>query len=268
MAEQEKRPGRILIVEDEGIVAADIAKCLEDHGFEVAGIAGSADDAIQEALLTCPDLVLMDIRIQGELDGVETAEVLHRRFGPAVVYLTAHGDKDTIERAKKTLPLGFLLKPFKESELITAIEFALEKARSERLERERNRAALQLSEERLRSLMAGMPAGFCVCDNSGEITFYNERAAELWGRSPSIGDPNERFTGAFKLYRADGAPLAHEASPMAEALSKGAALADQEVIFERPDGSRIHHLINAIPVRDERGTIAGVMNTRGAINTR
>src|SRR5690242_10172584 len=113
MTNQRAQPGRILVVEDEGIVATDIERCLEDAGFEVTGVAASAEDALLEASRDCPDLVLMDVRIQGDADGIEAGHELHQRFGLPIVYLTAHGDQDTIERAKKTEPLAFVLKPFK-----------------------------------------------------------------------------------------------------------------------------------------------------------
>src|SRR5215208_7882135 len=128
MTAQSVQRSRILIVEDEGIVAADIVMCLEDGGYEVTGVAASADDAILEASRTCPDLVLMDIRIQGNLDGIEAADLLYNRFGVPVIYLTAHGDPETLERAKKTEPMAFLLKPFRQAELTNAIEIALHKS--------------------------------------------------------------------------------------------------------------------------------------------
>src|SRR5689334_12375395 len=105
--------GRVLIVEDQGVVATDIERCLEDSGFEVTAIATSMKDAIREVIAARPDLILMDIRIKGEADGIEAADYLHRHFGIPVVYLTAHDDRDTIERAKRTEPMAFLLKPFK-----------------------------------------------------------------------------------------------------------------------------------------------------------
>src|SRR5712691_6589801 len=112
--------GRILIVEDQGIVATDIEGCLEDSGFEVTGIATSMEDAIREASNSRPDLVLMDIRIQGEADGIDAAGRLRRDFGLPIIYLTAHDDQDTLARAKRTGPMAFLLKPFKPAALTSA----------------------------------------------------------------------------------------------------------------------------------------------------
>ena len=261
MVKQNRQPGRILVVEDEGIVADDIAKCLEDDGFEVTYIAASAGDAIKAAAADIPDLVLMDIRIQGELDGIETAESLHQRFGCAIAYLTAHGDRDTIERAKKTLPVGFLLKPFKPAELLTMVEFGIAKARADRLQREQHQAALRASEERFRNLVAALPAGVVTCDANGLITSYNDRAVELWERRPPIGDPEVRFGGSWRMCRPDGTALDHSASPMALAIAGGEPVLNVEVVLERRDGSRLTVLMNAVPMRDARGALTGATNT-------
>lgn len=129
---------RILVVEDEGIVAADIEHTLVELGYEVAGACASAEDALHKASQLPVDLVLMDIRIQGALDGVDTAELLRERFGIPVIYLTAHAEPDTVARAARTEPQGYLLKPFKQAELQTSITIALARHRSEAKRRAEN----------------------------------------------------------------------------------------------------------------------------------
>jgi len=121
----------VLIVEDERIVAKDVQQTLADLGYDAFDIASSADEALSKATLRRPDVVLMDIRIAGTLDGIDAAEVLRRRFGVPVVYLTAHTDEATLERAKKTEPYGFLVKPLKVAELRSALEIALYKHAAE-----------------------------------------------------------------------------------------------------------------------------------------
>lgn len=171
------------MVEDEGIVATDIERCLEDAGFEVTGIAASAEDALREASRDCPDLVLMDVRIQGDADGIEAGHELHQRFGLPIVYLTAHGDPDTIERAKKTEPLAFLLKPFKPNELTHVIEFALNRSRAEREVRERERSFL--------SAMQSVGDAVLTADGKGNIRFMNLTAEVLtgWTQEQALGHP-------------------------------------------------------------------------------
>ncbi|MBN1889725.1 MAG: response regulator [Thermoflexales bacterium] len=123
---------RILIVEDEQIVARDLEKRLTALGYSVSAVAASGKGAIQKAAETQPDLVLMDITLRGEMDGVEAAGLIQERFDLPVVYLTAHADETTLQRAKLTGPLGYILKPFQERDLYIGIEIALYKHRLER----------------------------------------------------------------------------------------------------------------------------------------
>jgi diguanylate cyclase (GGDEF)-like protein len=123
------RAHRVLIVEDESIVALDLQLTLEDMGYEVLGIAASADEAIEaiEAAAHVPDLVLMDIRIRGMRDGIETAMLLHERHGLPIVFLTAHSDPATIERAMLAEPYGYIAKPLDYASLRATLAVALQK---------------------------------------------------------------------------------------------------------------------------------------------
>ena len=112
----------ILIVEDEMIVAADLANKLGKLGYKVVGSADSGEESILMARELRPDLVLMDIILAGQMDGVEAAEQIRREFDLPVIFLTAHSDRATLERAKRSEPCGYILKPFEERELATQIE--------------------------------------------------------------------------------------------------------------------------------------------------
>ena len=116
---------KILVVEDENIVALEIKKRLQKLGYIVPGVASTGEDAISKAEGILPDLVLMDIMLKGEIDGINAAGEIRKRFNIPVIYLTAYSDGDTIERAKLTEPYGYILKPFEEDDLRTAIEIAL-----------------------------------------------------------------------------------------------------------------------------------------------
>jgi len=118
---------RILVVEDEAIVATQIMKKLNRIGYRVVGKVSSGEKAIKEVGNKMPDLVLMDIKLEGTMDGVETAEYLHSKFDIPVVYLTAHSDDKIIDRAKTTEPLGYIVKPFEDGDLRSTIEIALYK---------------------------------------------------------------------------------------------------------------------------------------------
>jgi len=115
----------ILIVEDEAIIAKDLQVTLERLGYHVAGTTASGEVAIEMARRHLPDLVLMDIALKGQLDGIEAAAQIREVLGIPAIYLTAYADKATIERAKLTEPRGYLLKPFEEWELYAVVEAAL-----------------------------------------------------------------------------------------------------------------------------------------------
>jgi len=134
--------GRILIVEDEKVVAMDIRTMLKSLGYDVPGIVSSSEKALKKVEETKPDLVLMDIMLGEKRDGIEIAQEIRDRFKIPVVYLTAYADDDTIQRAKKTNPHGYILKPFDEKELSTSIEIALYKSGIERKIREETENAL------------------------------------------------------------------------------------------------------------------------------
>ena len=122
---------KILVVEDEGLLALDLTGRLKRFGYEVTASAASGEEALARAEETVPDLILMDIRIQGPLDGVAVAQAVRLRRDVPVVFLTAHSDIGTVQRALTTEPHGFVLKPFVDRELQIAIEVALNKHRME-----------------------------------------------------------------------------------------------------------------------------------------
>jgi CheY-like chemotaxis protein len=116
---------KILVVEDENIVALEIKKRLQKLGYIVPSVASTGEDAISKVEGILPDLVLMDIMLKGEIDGIDAAGEIRKRFNIPVVYLTAYSDEETLQRAKLTEPYGYILKPFEENDLRTTIEIAL-----------------------------------------------------------------------------------------------------------------------------------------------
>ena len=122
---------KILIVEDEPLVADDIERTVKKLGYQIAGKAVSGKEAIELTETGRPDAVLMDIRIKGEMDGIQTGGILKERFGTALIYLTAHSDIATFERAKITEPYGYVVKPFQEADLRIALGLALYKRSQE-----------------------------------------------------------------------------------------------------------------------------------------
>ncbi len=116
---------KILIVEDEFIEAADLKRRLENLGYSVVGMAGTGEDAIKKAGELYPDLVLMDIMLRGRMNGIEAAKKITELNEIPIIYLTAYFDSKTLEEAKKTSPYGYVIKPFEDMGLRSAIEMAV-----------------------------------------------------------------------------------------------------------------------------------------------
>jgi two-component system cell cycle sensor histidine kinase/response regulator CckA len=165
----------ILVVEDEGVVARDIQRSLIDFGYLVPTTAASASEAIQAASEHCPDLVLMDIRIEGSRDGIETAQILRERFHVPIIYLTAYADSATVARAKVTEPYGYLLKPVKANELRSIVEVALYRHKMDQRLRERERW--------FSTTLHSIADAVVTVDLAGNITFMNPEAETLTGMS-------------------------------------------------------------------------------------
>ncbi len=122
---------KILIVEDESIVAKDIQMCLRKLGYKVVAICSSGEEAILAVTEHVPDLVLMDIMLKGEIGGIEAADQINSKFNIPIIFLTAYADESTLNRAKVTEPHGYIIKPFKEIDLRTTVEVALYKHKKE-----------------------------------------------------------------------------------------------------------------------------------------
>ncbi|WP_448560655.1 response regulator [Trichothermofontia sp.] len=120
----------VLIVEDEAVVAWGIQEILEKQGYRVIGIVASGEEAIQQAIATQPGLIIMDIRIAGAIDGIEAAREIQRQLDIPVVFLTAHTDEVTVDRAMTISPFGYIVKPFSPEQLQTVVDLALMRYRN------------------------------------------------------------------------------------------------------------------------------------------
>ncbi len=164
---------KILIVEDEKIVALDIKNTLLHLGYAVCGIALSGEEVLKQIKETQPALVLMDIVLKGDMDGIEAAEHVRHRSNIPVIYLTAYADQKTWERAKITEPFGYIIKPFEEKELYTAIEMALYKHRME--------SKLKKSEEKYHRLIDRLTDIVFTLDKDGNFTYLSPQFEKLTG---------------------------------------------------------------------------------------
>lgn len=163
----------ILIVEDEAIVALDLRLQLQDLGYQVVGVAGSAVEAVAAVREHRPSLVLMDVRLQGPGDGIEAAEQIRRERPTPLIFLTSHSDAETVQRAARTGPYGYLTKPYQLKELRAGIEVALTKARLELQLREADRW--------FASTLQCVADGVVVTDLEARIRFLNPAAESLTG---------------------------------------------------------------------------------------
>ena len=234
---------RILVVEDETIVAEDIRRTLHNMGYAVPSIACSGEEALKKAEEISPDLVLMDIILQGKIDGVEAAGQITSRFNTPVIYLTAHSDIKTLERAKITEPFGYIIKPFKEKELKMAIEIALFKHGTEEI--------LRASETKYRTLLENIPQKIFHKDiNSTYVSCNNNYVRDLKIMPDEIAGKTDYDFFSRELaekYRADDKRIME--SGKAEDIEEKYVLDGQEVTV---------HTVKT-PIIDDNGNTTGVL---------
>lgn len=232
---------RVLVVEDEAIVAMDISASLRMLGYEVEGPASTGEEAIVLALRTRPDLVLMDIMLRGGMDGVEAACRIREATGAPIVYLTAYADESTLRRAKVAEPLGYLLKPFEERELRTTIETALYKHRTE--------VRLRESERWLATTLKSIGDAVIAADERGRVRLINPAAEGLtgWPQDEALGrDLDEVFQ------------LADEATGLRVEVGVPAGGERQaDVLLLSRDGRSTPVETSASVITDEKGCFRG-----------
>jgi len=168
----------VFIVEDELIEAQDISQTLEKHGYAITGIARTGELALEALMKKQPDLVLMDMHLAGNMDGVDTAERIHALYKIPVIFLTAYADETTLERAKITVPYGYVLKPFDERELHSTIQMALYKHRMEKLAQENERT--------IRVLANAIPDAVMLLDHNRQIIALNDAMARRLGYNTNV----------------------------------------------------------------------------------
>ena len=229
---------KILIVEDEIIIAMEIADRLGSMGYEVLRIVANGSDAISVALQENPTLILMDIMIQGDMDGIETATKIRSISDIPVIYLTANADEATLQRAKVSDAFGYLIKPFEERELGTTIEMALYKHKME--------AKLRANEEQFRSLFENSTIGIYRMDLEGKILLGNHEILKI------LGCNSLKELGNKKAY--DFIVGGYEAlKKMLEEVQKNGRIKNYKLEVVRNDGSKIPVSVSGSFVKDQNG---------------
>lgn len=232
----------ILIVEDESIIAFNLQEVLESLDYSVPAIADSGERAIRQAAELRPNLVLMDIRIKGDIDGIQAAEQIWQRFQIPVIYVTGHSDQATVERARLTAPFGYLLKPIKERELYVAIESALQRSERERW---------------MSKVLNGIGDAVIVIDASGVIKFLNPIAETLtgWQLQDAIG---RSHTTVFNLISEPTRLPVH--LPIEAALQQNiTAHLTGDVLLISKQGAEVPIADSVAPFTDNEGAIAGAV---------
>jgi PAS domain S-box-containing protein len=178
---------KILVVEDESVIAKDIQTILTEAGYIVPYTASNSKDAVKYAELLKPDLILMDVIIQGPVDGISTAQIINQLYDIPIIFLSAYSDKNTLDRARTVGSFGYLLKPCDEKELLIAVDFGLQKARMDRMIKNQNKL--------LASVISNIPTGALVINLEGDIELLNGNAQKILGWTE-----NEILKKPFKNY--------------------------------------------------------------------
>jgi PAS domain S-box-containing protein len=241
-----REPRSVLVVEDERIVARDIAESLVSMGYVVVGTASTAEEAIDKVAAHAPDLVLMDIRIEGERDGIDAAIALRERFDVPVVFLTAYADDATVRRACEVEPHGYLVKPFRESELRSVIEVALYKHRME----DRVKSRERWFSTTLRAIADAVVA----VDDDEDVRFLNVAAESLLGVS-SENAAGRRLSEVLQLV---DERTREPVSNRVRAALEGNRPGTERILLVGPSGERSveDHIA---PIVDDRGDLLGAV---------
>jgi PAS domain S-box-containing protein len=242
-------PARILIVEDNRVVARDIRGQLSKIGHTVVGMTARSEDAVQLALSTRPEIVLMDIRLEGSLDGIGAAQGIRAHCNIPVIFLTAYADDETVQRAGLTEPFGYLLKPFEELELRTVIEMALYKHAAERKLRE--------SERRFVATLSSIGDAVIATDKETRVTFMNPVAEALtgWPQREALG---RSLAEIFHIVNEETRQMVRDPAGQVLSLSTSPGLANHTLLLAR-DGRELPIDDCGAPIIDDGGGITGAV---------
>lgn len=238
---------KILVVEDESIVAKDIQSTLIRLGYDVPATASSAQSAFNKLEELKPDLVFLDIKLKGDLDGINIAEHIKKTYSIPVIFLTSFIDKATLDRAKLTEPYGYLVKPFNEKDLQSTIEMALYKFQKDN--------ALRADNQRYTNALQTLEEAIFITDNECRITFLNPKAENI----SQYGNESAQGISIFKLIKIEND---EHSIVNAESLRKYLVAGDQlnigscSVTIMR-DYSVVKNQVTISPVIDEKNQTIG-----------
>ncbi len=240
---------RVMVVEDDLIVSLEIVERLKSMNYDPCDVAVTGREAIEKAATSRPDLVLMDIHLKGGMDGIQAAGEIRSALGIPVIYLTAYADESTLQRAKRTDPFGYLIKPLSEKELYTAIEMALYRAKMENQLREK--------EEWLTTTLNSIHDAVITTDPNGKITFMNPTAAHMTGWDRQDAD-HQPLSHVFRVVdEKSEKPLEN---PVAQLLkSKKSMEPTDHALLIAKDGRKIPVENSGAPIQGVHGDVSGVV---------
>ncbi len=243
------RKNKILIVEDEALIAKDIEKVLLDLGYSVSIILTSGLRVVSRIVNENPDLILLDIMFHNQVRGIDIARKVRVQLDVPIVYLTALSERNLVKRAKITEPFGYLLKPVGEKDLEITVEMALHRHAMEKKFKERMEKALLESESRFRQLVENINEGIVMQDKKGVITYTNDRFLDMIGYTEEevIGKPITRFLGGGILKRKE----------LQEAAKNNESRKASEVSWKTKDGDRIFTILSPKNIYDEKEELRG-----------
>jgi len=242
------RSSRVLVVEDEGLIAEEIKDRLGRMGVNVVAMSATGEDAVRRAGELNPNIILMDIRLRGSIDGIEAASRIGSLYKIPIVYLTAHADDATLARAKQTTPYGYLLKPFEERDLRIALEMALHKHSTE--------VELNLSRELYAKTLAGLIEGVISADERARVTFMNP-AAERMTQWNAVEAKGHAISKILNILNATTRTEVTETTD--SVLATGEPLILDDVLLVSRDGSEIPVFDSIAPLRDSAKGVTGAV---------
>ena len=240
---------KIMIVEDNNIVALDLKKRLENLNYKVTNIFARGEDALESVDRSQPDVIIMDIKLKGELDGITTTELISRKYDIPVIFFTAYTSEKLLSRAKLTRPYSYIVKPFNDRELSCNIEIALYNHKL--------KMKLEETEQWLQNVLMSVGDAIIVADSESRIRLINDVAEKITGydKEESIG---QKINQVFHIV--DEEMHNNLGDPVQKVFKHGKIIGyPQPILMITKDNKQIPIEFNASPVRNERKEIVGAV---------
>ena len=247
---------RILIVEKDAAITSDLETKLQHLGYEVTAISNSGEDALEKTQLDKPDIVLMGIQLQGEMDGVEAANTIQTRFEVPVVFIIADQDEEKIDQAVMIVPFGYILKPIREKALEVTLKLALFVAKAN-ADRRKTEELLQEREKWFSTTLKSIGDALITTDTAGKVTLMNPMAESLtgWKHQDAVGKPLKKIFNI--IHEKTREPVEN---PVEKIINENSnvGLANHTVLIAR-DGRETPIDDSGSPIRNDNGEITGVV---------